>query len=400
MTIDRMDNTPITVPRGLTNVVAAETAVGDVRGHEGFYHYRQYSAVDLARHRTFDDVWHLLLLGDLPEAGREDVLVARTRTYREPPAGVRDLLPGIAAVSGDLMTGVRTALGSYGAATDDRPLFDLELDERLERALAVAAVTPTLLAALHRLRHGDEPVAPRDDLGHVANYLYMLTGRVADQRVVDAISAYMVCAIDHGFNASTFTARVIASTGADMTSCVVGGLGALSGPLHGGAPSRALEALDEVGTAERADDWARSAVLSGRRIMGFGHPVYRTEDPRSTMLKEIARQLDNGPRVALAITLEQAVLRALAELKPGRALHTNVEFYAAVVMELCGLPPELFSPTFSAARVVGWTAHVLEQAADGKIIRPSSRYVGPPAPAPLPPVHINEDRQERATASR
>lgn len=394
MTIDRMDNTPITVPRGLTNVVAAETSVGDVRGHEGFYHYRQYSAVDLARHRTFDDVWRLVLLGELPAPGQEGDLISRTVAHREIPAGVRDLLPGIASISGNLMTGVRTALAGFGAATSDRPLFDLEPDERLDSALAVAAVTPSLLAALYRIRNGEEPVAPRDDLGHVANYLYMLTGELAEQRVVDAISAYMVCAIDHGFNASTFTARVIASTGADMTASVVGGLGALSGPLHGGAPSRALEALDEVGTPDRADAWAREAVLSGRRIMGFGHPVYRTEDPRSAMLKEIALELDDGPRVALAITLEESVLHTLAELKPGRALHTNVEYYAAVVMELCGLPPELFSPTFSVARVVGWTGHILEQVADGKIIRPSSRYVGPPAPEPLP------ESQERATASR
>ncbi len=194
----------------------------------------------------------------------------------------------------------------------------------------------------------------------------------------------MTAAIDHGFNASTFTARVIASTGADLGSAVVGALGSLSGPLHGGAPSRALDTLDAIGTPDRIDEWVTDAVLSGDRIMGFGHPVYRTEDPRSRMLRAIALGF-GGERVAFATAVESRVLALLAELKPGRQLHTNVEFYAGVVMELCGIPRDMFTPTFAAARVVGWTAHILEQAADGKIIRPSSRYVGRPAPAPLPP---------------
>jgi citrate synthase len=163
---------------------------------------------------------------------------------------------------------------------------------------------------------------------------------------------------------------------------VLGALGSLSGPLHGGAPSRALDTLDAIGSQDRIDSWVRDAVTSGRRIMGFGHPIYRTEDPRSAMLKQIARGF-GGPLVDFAISVEEGVQRVLDELKPGRGLHTNVEFYAGVVMELCGVPREMFTPTFATARVIGWTAHILEQAQSSKIIRPSSRYVGPPPPQPF-----------------
>jgi citrate synthase len=191
-----------------------------------------------------------------------------------------------------------------------------------------------------------------------------------------AINAYLVSTIDHGFNASTFTARVVASTGADLGAVVTAALGALSGPLHGGAPSRALQLLD-LGSAGAARDFVRQQVATGGRIMGFGHPVYRTEDPRSALLKEYALGF-GGPRVELAIEIEAAVLETLEELKPGRALRTNVEYYAALVMEAAGVPPEMFTATFAAARVLGWTAHAVEQVRAGKIIRPAARYVGPP----------------------
>jgi citrate synthase len=193
----------------------------------------------------------------------------------------------------------------------------------------------------------------------------------------------MILAVDHGFNASTFTTRVVTSTGADLGAAICAGIGALSGPLHGGAPSRALDSLDAIGTPDRAEAWIRRAVQNGERIMGFGHPVYRTTDPRSTLLRSIAESF-GGPLVDFAEKVEETVERVLAELKPGRELHTNVEFYAGVVMELCGLPRDLFTPTFAASRVIGWCAQALEQAADNRIIRPSSRYVGPPPPQPVP----------------
>lgn len=380
-----MDDTLIDVPRGLTNVVAARTALGDVRGHEGFYHYRQYSAVDLARERTFEEAWYLLLFGALPDAAELDAFRARIAAARRLPDGVRELLPAIARLTagGDALAGLRMALAAVAAADGARALYDEDEDARLADAVRTAAVTPVLLASLHALATGREPLEPRDDLGQVAGYLYLVTGRVPTPEHERALSAYMTAAIDHGFNASTFTARVIASTGADLASAVGGALGALSGPLHGGAPSRALDTLDEIGTPDRIDEWVRRTLADGGRVMGFGHAVYRTEDPRSRMLRTFAEGF-GGARVDFAVQVERRVQELLAELKPGRELHTNVEFYAGIVMELCGLPRSMFTPTFAAARVVGWTAHILEQAADGKILRPSSRYVGPAAPQPLP----------------
>lgn len=380
-----MPTTTTAVPRGLAGVVVTDTALGDVRGTEGFYHYRQYSAVELAQTRSFEDVWHLMFHGELPDAAARAEFGARTAALRHLPPQVGAALPGIAAAgraSGPL-AGLRTALSLLGAAQGFRPVYDLDVDRRREDALAACAAVPTLLAALYRLGQGLAPVAPRDDLSYAANYLYMMTGSLPSPDRVRAIERYLISTVDHGFNASTFTARVVASTGADVAASLVAAVGALSGPLHGGAPSRALDTLDAIGGPDRIDGWVRERVLAGDRIMGFGHPVYRTEDPRSRMLRSIAEGF-GGPLVTFAVEVEKQVEAILAELKPGRELHTNVEFYAGVVMELCGVPREMFTPTFCAARVVGWSANILEQAEDSKIIRPAARYVGPPPPQPVP----------------
>ncbi|MET7437624.1 citrate synthase/methylcitrate synthase [Streptomyces sp. NPDC005496] len=379
--------TPVDVPRGLAGVVVTDTALGDVRGREGFYHYRQYSAVELAQTRGFEDVWHLMVHGELPDPAQRAEFTARTAALRRLPDEVRAALPGIAqgSAGSGALAGMRTALSLLGAASGFRPVYDIDPDRRRADALAASAAVPTLLTALYRLGRGLDPVEPREDLSYAANYLFMLTGSKPDATRTRAIEQYLISTIDHGFNASTFTARVIASTGADVAACLVGAVGALSGPLHGGAPSRALDTLDAIGTPDRIDAWIRERVLAGDRIMGFGHPVYRTEDPRSRMLRGIAESF-GGPLVAFAVEVERRVEAILAELKPGRELHTNVEFYAGVVMELCGLPREMFTPTFAAARVVGWSANILEQAEDSKIIRPAARYVGEPAPQRIPAV--------------
>ncbi|MFJ8845004.1 citrate synthase [Streptomyces cyaneofuscatus] len=382
-----MTTTPVVpaVPRGLAGVVVTDTALGDVRGRAGFYHYRQYSAIELAQTRSFEDVWYLMFHGELPDRAAAADFAARTAKLRALPADVTEALPAIAragAVSGPL-AGLRTALSLLGASRGYRPVYDLDGDRRRADALAACAAVPTILTALQRLGEGLEPVEPREDLPYAANYLYMLTGTEAEPERVRAVERYLISTIDHGFNASTFTARVVASTGADLAACLVAAVGALSGPLHGGAPSRALDTLDAIGTPDRIDGWIREQVLSGRRIMGFGHPVYRTEDPRSRMLKSIAQGF-GAPLVDFAVEVEHQVEAILAELKPGRELHTNVEFYAGVVMELCGLPRAMFTPTFCAARVIGWSANILEQAEDSKIIRPAARYIGTPPPQPVP----------------
>ncbi|MGC0329075.1 citrate synthase [Streptomyces sp. SAI-170] len=387
MSVNRSAATLVDVPRGLAGVVVTDTQIGDVRGREGFYHYRQYSAVELAQTRSFEDVWHLLVHGELPDAGRGAAFAAETAALRRLPEQVAAALPAIAAAGGRSgpLAGLRTALSLLGAAQGFRPVYDIDAAQRRADAVTATAAVPTLLTALHRLGEGLDPVPPREDLSYAANYLYMLTGEEPDARRTRAIEQYLISTIDHGFNASTFTGRVIASTGADVAACLVGAVGALSGPLHGGAPSRALDTLDAIGTPDRIDAWVRERVLAGDRIMGFGHAIYRTEDPRSRMLREIAQGF-GGERVDFAVQVERGVEAVLAELKPGRELHTNVEFYAGLVMELCGLPREMFTPTFAAARVVGWSANILEQAEDPKIIRPVARYVGPVPPVAVPEV--------------
>ena len=377
---------PIVTPPGLAGVVVADTAVGDVRGDDGFFHYRQYDALDLARRVTFDDVWHLMVRGTLPDAAQARAWAAEVAAAAEPAEDVRrELTEVLRRVGGgdDPLVSLRTALSAYGALTGLLPLWDLDPEQRTADAVRVAAIVPWLVTAAHRLAQGEQPLAPRPELGVVGSYLWLLSGEEPREEQVRAISRYLCLTVDHGFNASTFTARVIASTGADLAACVAGGIGALSGPLHGGAPSRALDALDAIGTVDNAYPWALEQLRSGERVMGFGHAIYRGPDPRSELLRETVIEL-GGPTAELAVAAEAEVVRALAEHKPERVLRANVEYYAGVVMQSCGIPRSMFTPTFAVSRVVGWTAHVLEQAQQRKIIRPSSRYVGPPAPQPLP----------------
>jgi citrate synthase len=375
------------VPRGLKGVVVADTEVGDVRGTEGFYHYRQYSAIDLAETRPLEDVWRLMIDGALPATVAErQAFLAEVAPLRVVPPTVLEVLPTIAAAS-EPLDGLRTALSLAAAARGMRPSIDITQEQRRADALFLCAATPTLLGALHRVRSGLQPVEPREDLGYAANYLWMLTGVEAGAEHSRAIEQYLISTIDHGFNASTFTARVVASTGADVGACITAAIGALSGPLHGGAPSRALALLEAIGTPDRIDEVVRPMILGGDKIMGFGHAVYRTDDPRSIMLRGVAERIATDASatafVSFAKQVEAAVIDMLDELKPGREIRTNVEYYAGVTMELCGIPRSMFTPTFASSRVIGWCANVLEQAADNKIIRPSARYVGPPPPQPV-----------------
>lgn len=383
----RMDNAPIEVPRGLANVIVTDTELGDVRGQEGFYHYRQYSATELASTRSVEDIWQLLLDGRLPTTSARESFARQLALESPLSPELTDALPMIASVTApaDSLAGLRMALSLEGARAGVRPIYDLTVAERRDDLISLASKATGIIAALHRIKNGETIVHPRPELGYVANYLYMLHGTVPEPRLAAALSAYLAAAIDHGFNASTFTARVIASTGADAASCLVGALGALSGPLHGGAPSRALDTLDAIGSPENIDPWISGRLASGQRIMGFGHPVYRTEDPRSALLKNVAKSF-GGPRVDLAVAVEERVPVLLEEFKPGRQLHTNLEWYAAIVMELCGISRDLFTPTFAAARILGWTANILEQSNDPKIIRPSARYIGPTPPQPVPSI--------------
>ncbi|OYO07033.1 citrate synthase/methylcitrate synthase [Enemella evansiae] len=389
MTDTHAENAPsaqqLIAPAGLAGVIVADTAIGDVRGNEGFFHYRQYDATQVAEHRSVEDLWHLLLRGTLPTAPELGGWRAQVHDALSIDEQVRDRLTAVlrAGAGTDLMAALRTGVSAFGAISGERPLWDLDEEQRTAGAMRVAGLMPWLAAAAYAVGEGAEPRAPRPELGYVGSYLWLVTGQEPGEREITALGRYLGLTADHGFNASTFTARVVASTGADLAGCVAAAIAALSGPLHGGAPSRALDALDEIGTPDRAAEWTRAQLAAGERVMGFGHPVYRTRDPRSELLKRTAAEL-GGPMAELALAVEDAVVRELDVHKPGRALRANVEYYAGVVMQECGIPRALFTPTFTISRTIGWTAQILEQARLRKIIRPSARYIGPEAPQPLP----------------
>jgi citrate synthase len=375
---------PYEAPAGLAGVSVARTEVSDVLGRQGFYHYRGYNAVDIARRGRVEDAWHLLLRGDLPTAEQRANFANETAELRELPHGVAELLPAIARLSppGSLAS-LRTAISVAAQAMGCRPWTDQSDAETREQAERLSAIMPVLAAQLFRLASGQEPVQPRPDLGYSDNYLYMITGAVPEDRARYAVERYLMLTIDHGFNNSTFTSRVIASSGADLGAVVTGALGALSGPFHGGAPARVFDMLDAIGTPGNAEPWLRTAIEGGDKLMGFGHRIYKTVDPRSALLHEVAREL-HSDRVEFSEIVEKTAVQLLAELKPGRELYANVEFYAGVVLEAAGLPREMFTATFACSRIIGWMANVLEQIGDNRIFRPLAHYDGPDAPREFP----------------
>jgi citrate synthase len=374
----------VDVPRGLNGVAVADTTIGDVRGEEGFFHYRQYSAVELAKHRTFEDVWALIIDGALPT---DDAFSREVRVIRSLSASVAAALPAIVAAVPDPSDQLRAAVAVQAGSMHLGTVIGRAPEQLRRDALQLAATTPTLTAALHRLRHDQQPIEPRADLGHGANYLWMLHGTEPTTTEAHAVETYLMLTIDHGFNNSTFVARTVASSGADMGACVLAGFGGLSGPRHGGAIADTIEVLDAVeaagGSAEATAAWVDAQLAAGERIMGFGHAVYRTTDPRSAHLKTVAERFDSS-RARLAVAAEPVIAAQLAKGRTGRPLLANVEFYAGVVLEAAGVPRELFFATFVMSRTVGWGAHVIEQAADTKLIRPSAHYLGPEPPVEVP----------------
>jgi citrate synthase len=348
---------------GLEGVIAGETNLSFVDGERGRLLYRGYRIGDLVAHGTYPAVANLLWTGDwdpkhhLPTAPVPTAMLAVLRAL---PTSTKP------------MDALRTAVSAWGATQD------LPWPPTVEQARALTAFAPSALAAFARLRAGQEPVEPDPSLDLVPGFLYQLTGARPDEGTARALDAYFIVGSEHGFNASTFTARVIISTRSDIASAVAGAIGTMKGPLHGGAPSEVVDQLAQVGSADHAEQWIREALARGERLMGFGHRVYRAYDPRARALRTVAEGMAKKPDwLQLAIEVEDVALRVLAEKHPERPLQTNVEFYAAPVLMGVGLTPDLFPATFSLARHAGWTAHALEQAANNRLIRPDVNYVGP-----------------------
>ena len=348
---------------GLEGVLAGETALSKVDGERGRLIYRGYRIGDLVEHGTYPAVANLLWTGEWDA------------THRLPtgqlPGPVLEILKAL-PTSTKPMDALRTAVSAWGATQD------LPWPPTVEQARALTSFSPSALAAFARLREGKDLVEPDPSLDLVEGFLYQLTGHRPDPGTARALDAYFIVGAEHGFNASTFTARVITSTRSDIASAVAGAIGTMKGPLHGGAPSEVVDQLAKVGSVEHAEAWLRGALDRGERLMGFGHRVYRAYDPRAAALRKVAEGMEHKPEwLALAIQVEDVALRLLAERHPERALKTNVEYYAAPVLQGVGLTPDLFPATFSLARHAGWTAHVLEQSADNRLIRPDVRYIGP-----------------------
>ena len=348
---------------GLEGIVAGETSLGYVDGEHGRLLYRGYRIGDLVEHGSYPAVANLLWTGDWD---------AKHRLSTAPiPDAVMTILRALPK-DAKPMDALRTAVSAWGATQA------LPWPPTVEQARALTAFSPSALAAFARLRAGEAPVEPDPSLDLVEGFLYQLKGVRPDAGTARALDAYFIVGAEHGFNASTFTARIVTSTRSDIASAVAAAIGTMKGPLHGGAPSEVVDQLSQVGSADHAEAWVRETLDKGERLMGFGHRVYRAYDPRAAALRKVAEGMEHRPDwLQLAIDVEDVALRVLAEKHPERALKTNVEYYAAPVLMGVGLTPDLFPATFSLARHAGWTAHALEQAADNRLIRPDVNYVGP-----------------------
>ena len=366
----------VDVPRGLEGVAVARTAVSDVHGLEGFYHYRGIDPTTFARRGCFEDAWFLLHTGDLPSDSERANFMERIRRAMHMPPVLRDALPALASLGPPgSMDVLRTAISAAGVALGCRPWTEQDRITTEEQMLNVAALTPVLAAALYRLARGEQRIDPSPDLSLAANYLLMINGHVPDPVRAAALDSYLVLAADHGFCNSTFAERVIVSSGADVGAALSGAVGSLSGPLHGGAIDRVPTMLEAIGDVSRVEQWLQDRLDRGERLMGFGHAVYQAPDPRTTVLRSLAKEVDSE-RAALAEVVEKTGVRLLNERKADKHREANIELYAGMVVEYAGVPEELFGCTFAVARMAGWTANLLEQIADNRIFRPAARYVG------------------------
>jgi citrate synthase len=356
---------------GLEGVVAAESAIGDVDGLNGVLIYQGLDIHDLAEHSTFEETVYLLWHGRLPKREELDALRKELAANRRLPEEVVALMRSF-PTDAEPMDALRTAVSAL--AFYDPGARDLSREGALRTATRLTAQFPVVVAAFERLRKGQEPFEPRADFNIATNFLYMLKGEEPEEREARIFDACLILHADHELNASTFTARVIAGTLADMYGAVTGAIAALSGPLHGGANTNVMKMLLEIGEPARAEEWLREALASKKKIMGFGHRVYKTEDPRSVWLRRFSRELAE----AKGETRWIEILERLRELMfAEKKLYPNVDYYSGSAYYMMGIPLDLFTPIFAVSRISGWTGHVLEQYANNRLIRPRAEYIGP-----------------------
>ena len=353
----------------LSGVVVAQSAISSIDPDEGVLMYRGYDIAELAEQSSYEEVAYLLLHGELPEDSELGTF-REALTQRALPPQVEAIVDG--AASAQPMDVLRTAVSALAAADPDRD--DNGRDGGLRKAVRLIAQLPTIVARHHRRRQGLEPVVPDPDLGYAENVLAMLHGEQPSEAAARAFDVTMILHAEHELNASTFTARVIAGTGADLHAALVGGIAALAGPLHGGANAAAMELFERFGSAERTPAEVHGMLERKEKLFGFGHPLYRAYDPRATILKRISREFSEEAGEPNWYAITEAAERTVFEEK---GLYPNVDLYSASVYTYLGVPTDLFTPLFAASRIVGQAAHVLEQQADNRIIRPSSEYVGP-----------------------
>ncbi|HET8562947.1 MAG TPA: citrate synthase/methylcitrate synthase [Candidatus Binatia bacterium] len=357
---------------GLANVVAAQTRLSSVNGLEGELIIAGFPLEEIASRATFEEMVYLLWNDALPTVDQLADFRQALAAQRVLPLATIDLLGTAAARRLPVMDALSLAAGTL--------ILDLANADPQQQAIAVLARFPVIVATYARLLNDQAPLMPRADLGHAVNYLFMLFGEDPEPELARALETYLNTVVDHGLNASTFTARVITSTGSDLVSAVVGAMGALKGPLHGGAPGPALDMVFEIEDASRAETFMRQKLERRERLMGFGHRVYRTRDPRAEVLSAAAEQMyrrsGDMKLYTLAREVEDVAIRLLAERYPERNLKTNVEFYTALLLHGLGMSADLFTPTFAVSRAAGWIAHIFEQRRQSRIIRPESEYTG------------------------
>ena len=366
-----------TVAKGLEGIVAAATKIAEVDGERGKLTLRGYDISELSGNVSFEEVCYLLWNGKLPTQTQFDALDAEMKAARDLPAPVLAALRALAPHAGGMHI---VRMGASMLSIGDDTVDSLDIEGSRRRAARLQAQMPAIVAHTYRIKQGKEIVQPKPTHGLAAGFLYMLEGEEPSASRVAGLNAYFVAVAEHGLNASTFTARVVASADSDMVSALTAAIGTLKGPKHGGVPGPVLKMLQEIGTPDKADAYVRNEIRSGRRIMGFGHRVYKVRDPRAALLSDVAERIGatTGDTALLELTksVEQTTVRVLSEEKPGRDLYANVELYAALILHAVGVPSELFTPIFAIGRTSGWTAHMIDQLEDNRLIRPSSVYIG------------------------